>query len=283
MPAILTSNISSISAAQFVNNILNDESNIYIAVGGNEDYPWSNENVPPAPNDTITDEKTFRERIIGIKRVNIGNVMLMVPRTNWEPGKAFNVLSESNIAPRKATDYYCITSKNFVYQCIDKSAPEIVTTPGAEPDLMLSSVKTVDGYTWKFLYNITTKMVNDGMLLDAWMPVPYNKHGVYPGGSITEEQNSYGDANANWTLGSFRVLVSVELADEGDIIPYDTEYRQIGLLYDPQDNEGQYIAGDAYAKNDFNVNSGRLFYLENRRVIKRTEDQIELLQVLLSF
>lgn len=283
MPAILTSNISAISAAQFVNNIINDESNIYIVVGADASFPWENENVPPMPSDTITDEKTFRERIIGIKRVNISNVMLMMPRTQWAPGLSFSPLSETNLSPQKATDFYCLTSNNFVYQCIGKSAPEIVTTVGGEPDLKLASVETADGYTWKFLYDITTKMVNDGMLLDSWMPVPYNKHGVYPGGTITEDQHSYGDVNANWTLGTFRALISIELGDEGTSIPYTTEFRQVGLLYDPQDNEGNYIAGESYAKSEFDSSSGRLFYLENKRVIKREEGQKEILQVLLSF
>lgn len=283
MPAILTSNISAMSAAQFVNTVLNDESNIYIAVGSDSSYPWSNENVPPMPLDNINDETTFRERIIGIKRVNISNVMLMVPRTQWAPGKSFELLSETNISPRKATNYYCITNNNYVYQCIGKSAPDIITTVGGEPDLKLPSMETIDGYTWKFLYNITPTMINDGMLLDSWIPVPYNKHGIYPGGTITEDQNSYGDKNANWTLGAFRVLISIEIGDEGDKIPYDTEFRQVGLLYDPQDNSGNYIAGDLYSKSEFNSLSGQLFYLENKRVIKRAEGQSELLQVLLSF
>ena len=116
MPAILTSNISAISAAQFVNNILNDESNIYIAVSRDASHPWDNENIPPVPADSIKDEKTFRENIIGIKRLNVANVMLMVPRTQWAPGMTFNVLSETNQVPRKATEYYCLTSNNFVYQ-----------------------------------------------------------------------------------------------------------------------------------------------------------------------
>lgn len=283
MPAILTSEISAISAAQFVNNILNNESNIYIAIGADDTYPWNNENVPPAPSDSLNDENTFRERIIGIKRVSIANVMLMMPRTQWSPGMSFNPLSDTNTSPRKATDFYCITSNNFVYQCINKSSPEIITTDGGEPDLKLPAVTTIDGYTWKFLYNITTKMINDGMLLDAWMPVPYNKHGVYPGGTITEDQHSYGDVNANWTLGAFRVLITVELGDEGTTIPYTTEFRQIGLLYDPQDNDGAYIAGESYSKSEFDSSSGKLFYLENKRVIKREEGQKEMLQILLSF
>lgn len=283
MPAILTSNIGAISAAVFVNNIINDESNVYLAVASDANHQWENEDVPPTPVDNITDEKTFRNNIIGIKRAKMINCMLMVPRVNWAVGKEFNPLSETEPTPRRALDFYCLTGDNFVYQCIGKSASGIKTTKGAEPDLMLDNYTTVDGYTWKFLYDITPNTVNNGMLLDSWMPVPYNKHGVYPGGTITENQNSYGDVNANWTLRAFRVLVTIELEDEGTSIPYETEFRQVGLLYDPLDNDGKFIAGELYSASQFDINSGHLFYIENKRVVKRAEGQSELLQLLLCF
>ena len=283
MPAILTSNISALSASCFVDMLDDGNSNIYLAIGGGAEHPWENENVPPTPTDTLQDEKSFREGIIGIKKVSIQNAMLMVPRVNWEVGMAFNTLSETQIGPRKALDYYCITSNNFVYQCVKKDSDDIYTQAGGEPDLMIEDQHTVDGYTWKFLYNITTQMVNEGMLLDAWMPVPYNKHGVYPGGTITESQNSYGDPNANWTLGAFRVLLTVELEDEAPDITYDDEFRQVGLIEAPRDKNGDLISGDTYAANEFDTNSGHLIYLENRKVIKRENGQTELMQSLLCF
>ena len=208
MPAILTSNMSTLAATSFVDMLSAGESNIYLAIGGGAEHPWENENVPPTPTDTLQDEKAFREGIIGIKHVSIQNAMLMIPRVNWQVGMAFNPLSETTIGPRKALDYYCLTSDNFVYQCVKKDSDEIYTQAGGEPDLMIADQHTIDGYTWKFLYNVTTQMVNEGMLLDAWMPVPYNKHGVYPGGTITEEQNSYGDRNQE-----LPVVSNIEVVD----------------------------------------------------------------------
>lgn len=283
MPAILTSNMSTLAATSFVDMLASGDSNIFLAIGADASHPWENENVPPTPTDTIQDEKAFRQGIIGIKRVSIQNAMLMVPRVNWQVGLSFNTISETQIGPRKALDYYCITSGNFVYQCVDKDTDDIYTQVGGEPDLMIADQHTIDGYTWKFLYDVTTQMVNEGMLLDAWMPVPYNKHGVYPGGTITESQNSYGDKNANWTLGAFRVLLTVELEDETPDISYDTEFRQVGLIEAPRDTAGTLISGDTYAASEFDINSGNLIYLENRKVIKRETGQSELLQVLLCF
>lgn len=284
MPAILTSNMSSLAATSFVDMLSAGESHIYLAIGGGAEHPWDNENIPPTPTDTLKDEQKFRAGIIGIKHVSIQNAMLMVPRVNWRAGMIFNTLSKTAIGPKKALDYYCITADNFVYQCVGKdSNKKIYTQIGGEPDLMIDDQHTIDGYTWKFLYDVTTQMVNEGMLLDAWMPVPYNKHGVYPGGTITESQNSYGDRNANWTLGAFRVLLTVELEDEAPDITYDDEFRQIGLIEAPRNVSGTLITGDTYASNEFDTNSGNLIYLENRKVIKRESGQTELLQVLLCF
>ena len=282
MPAILKHEISAMCAAMFVDNLLNSDSNIYLAIARDNSIPWDNENVPPTPIDNLVDEKGFRENLIGIKRLIATNASLMVPRINWAPGMSFEPLSETASAPRKATNYYCITSNNYVYQCIGKSAEGILTFEGAEPDLR-QEMTTADGYTWKFLFDVTTKQVTDGNLLDYWLPVPYNKHGVYPGGTLTENQHSYGDIDANYTLGAFRVLLNITLADEAPDITFDHEYRQIGILYDPKDNEGNLIAGDTYAKDEFNFNSGKLFFLENRRVVTRTEGQSEQLLLLLSF
>ena len=281
MPAILTSQMSSLAASSFIDMVSAGSVNLYIAVGGTT--PWADETVPDTPTDTLTDENNFRKNIIGIKKVSVENAMLMVPRVDWEIGMEFNTLSNSTIGPRKALDYYCLTGNNFVYQCVGKSSSATTTQAGCEPDLMIADQTTVDGYTWKFLYNITTQMVNEGMLLDSWMPVPYGKQGVYPGGTLTEQQHSYGDVYANWTLGAFRVLLTVELKDEGEAIPYDVTFRKIGLIESPRDRSGTLLAGDTYKSNEFDTNSGHLIYRENRCPITRATGQTELLQTLLCF
>lgn len=283
MPAILTSNVSAIEAALFVNAITNGGSNLYLAIARDDEYPWDDEDTPPTPLDTVQEENELREKIIGIVRAHSQNVMLMVPRVDWAVGEEFNLMDETLPGTRKALDYYCLTSNNMVYQCVGKSDDGILTTEGGEPDLMIPNQSTIDGYTWKFMYDITTQMVNDGMLLDAWMPVPFNYKAEYPGGTLTENQYYYGDPHANWTLGAFRVLVVVELGNMLPDITYDVSFRQIALILDPQDSEGNYLAGQWYNNTQFDINSGQLFYIENRKVVNRTEGQTELAQALLCF
>ena len=133
------------------------------------------------------------------------------------------------------------------------------------------------------MYNILASVVNSGMLLENWMPVPFNKHGVYPGGMLTESQRLYGDLNANRKFGAYRVLVTATLKDEGDKIPYSAIYRQIGLIVDPRDDDGNLLTGEVYAASEFETSSGELVYLENKSPIHREEGQNETLNLLLIF
>ena len=277
MPAILTSNASVVAAENFIASIHENDSNLYLGVSrgyddnlmgtSNDDTPkenayddyhrWTNEYTPPTPRDTLGDGVDFLNYLIGIKKIMPSNIMLVVPRNDWAPGKVYDIVSQDAIAAKRAQNYYCLTSdergNNNVWVCIGKQPGATVSTvqpslayrennPGHEDDEVIgyhyianNKVVTGDGYTWLFLYNITTTMINAGLLLDNWMPVPYNHHGV-TGGSITETQELYGDMNANRTLGAYRVLVTCTLADEGDAIPYSSIYRQIGLLMDPRAN-----------------------------------------------
>lgn len=302
MPAILTNNLSVINAENFVDSFINGDSNIYMAVGKGytegdtvaekekrDDYEkWPDESNPLTPKDTIAEQNEFRSGIIGIKRVQINNIMIMIPRIDWKEGAKFHPINTTNKAGTRAQDYFCINSNNEVWMCI--SSPDGLTKKGSEPLLADGTpidknyeITTGDGYTWRFMYNITAAMVNSGMLLDQWMPVPFNKHGVYPGGMLTATQDDFGDNNANRTLGAYRVLVTTTLKDEGDKIPYSAIYRQIGLIVDPLDAHGAFLTGDVYAANEFELYSGELVYLENKSPIHREEGQNETLNLMLIF
>lgn len=301
MPAILTNNLSVINAENFVDSFINGDSNIYMAIGrgyddgdnigdkSRDDYEkWADESNPPTPRDTIDQQNDFRNGIIGIKRVQINNIMIMIPRVDWKEGAKFNPINTANKAGTRAQDYFCINSNNEVWMCITTGSGN--TQKGCEPLLANGTptngnyeITTSDGYRWRFMFNVTASMVNSGMLLDQWMPVPFNKHGVYPGGMITQTQDSFGDNNANRTMGAYRVLVTVTLKDEGDKIPYSVIYRQIGLIVDPLDKHGAFLTGDVYATEEFDETSGELVYLENKSPIHREEGQNETLNLMLIF
>ena len=116
----------------------------------------------------------------------------------------------------------------------------------------------------------------------------FNKHGSQ-GGTLQEEQYAYGDVNANRKLGAYRVMVSCTLSDEDTKIPYDTVYRQVGLIVDPlsvktgEDDKQERLEGSLYDETEFDIYSGELVYLENKRAIMREQNQEETLNLILVF
>lgn len=331
MPAILTNNLSVINAENFVDSFINGQSNIFMAIGkgyereeNDSSIPtgadsinkWTDEMTPPVPVDSINEQKTFRELILGIKRVMLNDILIMVPRVNWVEGRIFRIKNETDKVGVRATDYYCINSDNEVWICVN-SPTDVTQGVTVEPkysklDLKIKLVDPTtkgttnekcyifkengleDSYWWRYLYTIPVEIANK-KLLDTWMPVMFNKHGVYPGGTIQEEQYSSEGENANRKLGAYRVMVSCTLSDEDTKIPYDTVYRQVGLIVDPlskkpssTDNENaekkqERLEGYLYDEEEFDIYSGELIYLENKRAIMREQNQEETLNLILVF
>lgn len=277
MAAILKSDISVLNTEHFINAVLNGSSNVYVALSKTSE--WENENLPPTPTDSMNDENAFRSAIIGIKRITPSNLAVMVPRINWTAGTTFAPLDLSVEAAERATNYFCLTSSNMVFQCIGAG----LGLTSQEPATRGASVVTADGYTWRYLYDLPNAMNNAGLLLDAWMPVPYSIRGEYPGGTLTSEQFNFGDVFANRVLGAHRILVALTFADETPEIPYDIAFRQVGLLYDPKDNSDAFIAGDKYSAVGFNTTSGELVYLDNKRRVFREVGQSETVNLILVF
>lgn len=328
MPAILTNNLSVINAENFVDSFINGESNIFMAIGRGWESPdtlpdanttpdmvnkWDDEMNPPVPVDSITKQREFRKTILGIKKIMLNDILIMVPRVDWVKGNIFKIKSWDNKVGVRANDYYCLTSNNEVWECVhtpNDRTKGVTTEPEITDDLYYVNdstspeykligkpyyvfkerTDTTECYWWRYLYTIPVATANK-KLLDSWMPVMFNKHGVYPGGTLTDEQYEMnGDLNANRTLGAYRVMVSCTLKDEDTIIPYDTVYRQVGLIVDPlspkSNNENTIqtrLAGNSYDETQFDIYSGELVYLENKRSIMREENQEETLNLILVF
>jgi hypothetical protein len=278
---LLSTEFSSTQTCGFLDNIDAGLHYLYIAVGRNDSNAWIVESSPPAPTDTINDEADFRDKIIGIKKISAQSMAILIKNVKWEPNVNFKPLVADALYPKRALDFYVVTSENMVFECI--YAPETPTLEGCEPSLKNDYVETPDGYIWRYLYEINPQQINNGLIIPGWMPVSYNMHGVFPGGSITPNQNSYGDNNANFALGAWHLLIMGVLEDEGMAIPYYTSFRQVGLILDPRDNDGVLLTGERYPAASFDRNSGNLIYLENREVIYRTPDQREELKLVLSF
>lgn len=287
MPAILKTDFGVLNASTFFDAAYDTTKNLYIALARNDSYPWTNENVPPTPKDNIDDETDFRSKIIGYKKVQLTDLCLSVPRLDWTPGTEYFMLSTSVEKPKNAVGWYVMNSERRVYKLHSKTSPGILSV--TEPigvGVNVSGkyiVDTLDGYKWQYLYNITSDRALN-LILKTWIPVNYNTDGVYPGGTITEEQNNFGDVNANMTLGASHVVIKTTIEDERPEIGYDVQYRQVGLVMNPRlTSDGSLATGIRYAAGSIKSDSGYLMYLENRKRVARQEGQSETVKMIITF
>lgn len=320
MSAILKTVFSAINASQFVDAVYSGESNLYVAIGRQSEwasdsvYVNASEQNPPVPTNSLKVENDFRNNIIALKRVNITNIIPVVPRVNWVEGE-YQLLNETSTTPYRATNYYVNNRLNYVYKLIEKAGN--AGTSSYEPDTVTSANKG-DGYTWKFLYDVSAFLSNQGLMLDNWLPVPYSFKGgagythmndpFSMTGTLTENQldHHYGVLRSNLELEAYRVMIHVTFDDNTeDAIPEDISFRQIGLILDPQlkttssgagatmlgdfISDGAYTSGDVLTPTSANVNTaydkrtGQILYLENRKPIHRVSGQSEQIEIIISF
>jgi hypothetical protein len=323
MSAILKTVFSAINASQFVDAIYSGESNLYVAIGRRNEwaadtvYANASEQNPPVPTNSLKVENDFRNNIIALKRVNITNIIPVVPRVNWTSGVEYNVLNETSTTPYRANNYYVNNRLNYVYKLIEKAGN--AGNAQYEPDEFTSGHNKGDGYTWKFLYDVSAYLSNQGLMLDNWLPVPYafkggltythmNDDTMAMTGTLTENQidHAYGVKRSNMELEAYRVMVHVTLDDtENDAIPEDISFRQVGLILDPQlqttpagagatmlgdfISDGKFTAGDIITPTSTDPNTaydkrtGQILYLENRKPIHRVSGQSEQIEIIVSF
>lgn len=314
MSAILKTVFSAINASQFINEIYSGRSNLYVAIGrknewaANTAYASASEQNPPVPTNSLQVENDFRSNIIALKRVNITNIIPVVPRVNWTRNATYNLLDATSNSPYRAQNYYVNSRHNRVYKLIDKSGN--ATSAQNEPDLYDLGRDYGDGYTWKFLYDVSAFLSNQGLMLDNWLPVPYSFKGDPAiDGTLTELQkpnNNYGVKRSNLELEAYRVLIHVTFDDtENDGIDEDISFRQVGLILDPQltttpDSApatmlGDYISDGAFTSGDiltptgsnntgaYDTRTGQILYLENRKPIHRVSGQSEQIEIIVSF
>jgi len=167
------------SAQKFIEGLQSQTSqnNLYVWIG--KVTPWSNENNPPQPNDTVAARISSFADMLSAKRVSPSDASLVIPRHNWQPSTVYSQYSDlgaiasgiyydlyepnTNTAP-----FYVITTDYNVYKCISNNY-------GANTSVMptgtsTTPITTADGYIWKFMFQVSSANVLK-FLSDDWIPV----------------------------------------------------------------------------------------------------------------
>ena len=169
MAAIITTPFRVLNAENFKEDVTG--SSVYLTIGKSD--VWSNatsdltDTTPFVPGDHIDDTSESFQQLLGMKRVTSSDISHVVPRYNYDDGQTY-VAWDSNDSDIFDERFYVVTRSEFkVYKCI-KAGPSVTTVQpvhtGVEP------VTLGDGYTWKYMYTITTAD-SEKFLTNSYMPV----------------------------------------------------------------------------------------------------------------
>jgi hypothetical protein len=169
MSAIITDNLRLLNCTNFINDV--KSSNYYIFLGlpnaSALDSNW--DNVPPDPIDSGLYLNSYRDTILGVKKITASDIIRVIPKNQWIGGRKYDMYrhdySVYNTSPVTSATrlydslYYIINSEFRVYICINNgSAPSnankgvISTEEPIHTDI--SPRKESDGYVWKYLYTL---------------------------------------------------------------------------------------------------------------------------------
>lgn len=202
MTSVTTKKLSFIAAKDFKDSFtLTTGGTVgYVYIGKNT--PYANDSIPDTIVDTIKAEKSVWDNMIAAKKVTGGDVELVVPKIIWTANTKYrqydDMISLDELLSSNTTQnlkpMYVITTERNVYKCVSNSISSNGYTANStvQPtgDYLTSNgnIETVDGYIWKYMYNIGA---SNKFLNTDWMPAPIStaqlNYGVDPSGVVDGE------------------------------------------------------------------------------------------------
>ncbi len=288
MPAIIRYPFRSDNAYEYFVRYGNNATteHVYIAIG--KTTPWANELTPPAPLDSENDEIQTWNDMIAAKLVQTNDITLAAPRVDWVSGTEYFTVDPALEDPF-INPCYVINSQNQIFLCVGKTAtagtPSTVeptftpTATSAKP----VDITTADGYTWRFLYDLSFYDAAN-LMNSVWMPVPAAH-------KATTNQTQYGFLDAYKILRARWVMFRTRFLDTD--LPTTLSYRQISLVHNPQLVGGAAATGSLYSQTTAGGNTTPpqawsntnidIQYTENHQPIYRAVGQFEEIKIVLEF
>lgn len=171
MAAIITEKFRTHNARQFIEDFGESGSSNYVFIG--RPHSWTDDNNPPAPANSESEEIGAYEDMIALKKVTTADISHGLVRYNWTSGTMYdeyrdnysssnttNVTSASNFFDARG---YVITDEFKVYKClrtgVNSSGSNVASTvkptsvDTANPEVT-SDTGAAQGYMWKFMYSV---------------------------------------------------------------------------------------------------------------------------------
>lgn len=239
MPSIVTDPFRIRNAKEFVDSV--GANSIYLSIGN--PLPWtlrsSTDTDPPIPFDATTEtQRSQWDDMLAAKLVTTADVRHAVKRYDWTSGTRYNVYDPTDTELFRRA-FYVVTSGYNVYKCLDR--PAVSGNSTVEPTHTTASPVTLgDGFTWKFMYTISTPDAVK-FITPQHIPVPdtLNAGNTFLFGTSTDNPVSAdGTVGHGYDpvreLGAYFIAVNIRLEfDEGGTFATENDYRKICLLEDP--------------------------------------------------
>ena len=142
--------------------------------------PWTDDNVPPAPQLTQQYIKNVYKNMIAIKRVYPNDMRPMTDRFDWTSGEIYDYYRDDidivskNSNGRMIYRHYVRNRYDQVFKCLWNNNGGVTTNePYFQPGYMSSSniYTGLDGYKWIYMYTIESTD-KQKFITEDWMPTP---------------------------------------------------------------------------------------------------------------
>jgi hypothetical protein len=188
MPAIITDNLKITNCTNFINDVSTGNYYTFIGFSNYNQYISDWNSNTPDPVDSIDYLNSYKDSILGVKKITSSDVIRVIPKIIWKSGLKYDMYRHdySRYNPTRITNstrlydsrYYVMNRDYRVYICINNgSAPSnlnegVIST--SEPlHTSDSPLELSDGYVWKYLYTISP---SDVLKFDStnYISVPNN-------------------------------------------------------------------------------------------------------------
>ena len=256
MPAKVTRFLRSDNAQHFIDNFA-EEGSYYLFIGNTQEWYWDTQdqalNDPPEPSEGVESiDFDIWDRIVAMKRIDVTDLSLAIPRYNWTSGTVYSKYQDSvDLFANTTNPFYVLTSDFRVYKCIDnnKGAPSTVEPRQTE---LISTVITDDGYEWKYMYPVVGSdiekflsseyiPVKKATVLDNFNADQFNIQTAATDGtvdSIDVISSANGFINFSGFIKEYTDTSTIILPTEANAVD-DEYYRGCNLFVETGDGSGQ--------------------------------------------
>lgn len=144
--------------------------------------PWTNESLPPEPNDSILDTSNdlYDQMIFG-KKITENNIKLMIPRYDWNANTIYAMYddTDSNLYDKQFFVTVSTNTAYHVFKCLNNNGGAASLYEPKREDTSEDDIfyQTADGYQWKYMYTIDTTSFNS-FATNSWIPLIENSNVV---------------------------------------------------------------------------------------------------------